>query len=188
MGNKDLKKELRGKLMRQEAELPADYVALSNEGIVRNIEALPEYKAAERILFFYSIWNEPDTHGMIERALKAGKTVTLPQSLPQGIMVARQIRSLDELVPAAYNIPSPTEDMPEIPPEEIDFIVVPSIAYDRRGYRLGHGGGYYDRYMKRTDAFRCGIARERMLIDEAPTDEYDMAVHCLVTENEVMRF
>ena len=182
------KKQLREEMMAREAALPTDYLATSNDGIRERLEALAEYKAAQTVLFFYSIWTEPNTHTMIETALADGKTVCLPQSLANGIMIARKIASLDELVPARYGIPAPTEAMPSLEHTEIDFIVVPSVAFDTDGFRLGHGGGYYDRYMAKSTAFRCGIARERMLLPRVPRGRYDLAVDCLVTEARVLRF
>ena len=185
---KSEKKTLRDEMMAREAALPTDYLAASDAGIRERLLALEEYKAARSVLFFYSIWTEPDTHAAINAALADGKTVCLPQSLPNGIMIARKIASLDELVPARFGIPSPTEEMPMLEHAEIDFIVVPSVAFDADGFRLGHGGGYYDRYMAKSPAFRCGIARERMLLPRVPRGRYDLAVDCVVTETRVLRF
>ena len=187
MDIREKKKLLRAELMKREAELPPEYIAASNEGIAKNLLSLPEFQAAKSIMFFYSIWNEPDTIWLMEQALLLGKTVTLPETLKGGIMKARVVAHLDELKPAVFNIPAPTQDMPELAPEALDFVLVPSVAYDRQGYRLGHGGGYYDRFLLRTGAFKCGIAREKMLINAAPRGKYDVAVNCLVTENEIFR-
>ncbi|NLB28888.1 MAG: 5-formyltetrahydrofolate cyclo-ligase [Clostridiales bacterium] len=188
MNIRDVKKQLRRELMKREGDLPAEYVSDSNDGIFKNLLSLPEFQTAERVMLFYSIWNEPDTVRLINHSLECGKTVALPESLPRGVMKARVIKSLDELVPAVFNIPAPTSDMPELLPEKLDFVLVPSVAYDREGYRLGHGGGYYDRFLPRTGAFKCGVARERMLVDRAPRGRYDVAVDCLVTEDAVLRF
>lgn len=188
MDIREEKKRLRRELMKRESELPPDYVEESNSGIARNLYSLPEFQASGSFMLFYSIWNEPDTLRTIKKLHELGKTVALPETLPGGVMKARVVKSLDELVPAAYNIPSPTPGMPEIAPGELDFMLVPSVAYDRDGYRLGHGGGYYDRFLPRTRAFKCGIARERMLIERAPRGKFDVKVDCLVTENEIFRF
>ena len=188
MDIRERKKLLRAELMRREAELETEYVAASNEGITKNLLSLPEFQAAQRIMFFYSIWNEPDTIQLMECAFELGKIVALPETLKDGIMIARVVRSLTELVPAVFNIPAPTHDMPELSPKELDFILVPSVAYDREGFRLGHGGGYYDRFLTRSNAFKCGIAREQMLIDAAPRGKYDVAVDGIVTEDRIFRF
>lgn len=188
MNLRNEKKQLREELMKRESSLPADYVKSSNDGIAGNLFSLPEFQAAQRIMFFYSIWNEPDTVRIMECAYKLGKTVALPETLPNGVMKARVVKSLDELVPAVFNIPAPTQDMPELMPDKLEFVLVPSVAYDRDGFRLGHGGGYYDRFLSRTNAFKCGIAREQMLIRRVPRGKYDVPVDCIVTEDAVIRF
>ena len=188
MDIRDKKKLMRAELMKREAELSAEYVAESNAGIANKLLSLPEFQAADCVMFFYSIWNEPDTIRLMEKAFELGKTVALPETLKGGIMKARAVNSLRELKPAVFNIPAPPPDMPELIPEDLDFILVPSVAYDSKGFRLGHGGGYYDRFLTRTGAFKCGIAREQMLIDAAPRGKHDIAVDCLVTENRILRF
>jgi 5-formyltetrahydrofolate cyclo-ligase len=174
--------------MAREAALDAEYLVRSDAGIAPRLFALPEFEDARTVLFFYSVGHEPDTHLLIERALEIGKTVALPESRANGIMVARRITSLGELVPGKYGIPAPTADMPEIAPEEFDFVVVPALAYDLGGYRLGRGGGYYDRYLPQTRAFKCGAARERMFFPRVAREEHDVRVNCVVTETKVWRF
>ncbi|MDR0843236.1 MAG: 5-formyltetrahydrofolate cyclo-ligase [Acidobacteriota bacterium] len=182
------KAALRKEWMGKEAGLPEDYAVESNVGIMRNLFSLPEFQRAQKILFFYSIWHEPYTHEMMRRALTLGKTVALPRTYPKGVMTARQIACLEELTPSKFGIPEPPEIAPLLEPEELDFIVVPSITFDREGYRLGHGAGYYDIYIPQTHAFTCGIARERMLVPCVPREAHDVRVHGIVTENETLRF
>ena len=182
------KAELRKLWMEREAGLPEDYIAESNAGIIRNLFSLREFQNAETILFFYCIRSEPDTHEMIRRTLDIGKTVALPKTYPKGIMEAREIGGFDELTPSRFGIPEPAAPAPVIEPDELDFIVVPSVAFDREGYRLGHGAGYYDIYLASTRAFACGIAREKMLVPRVPREKHDVRVNCIVTENEILRF
>ena len=182
------KKMLRREWMAKEAGLPPDYVKTSNTGIARNLFSLPEFQHAESILFFYSIWHEPDTHEMMRCALGQKKTVALPQTYPKGVMMARRINSLEELTPSKFGIPEPTESATVLGPEELDLIVVPAITFDREGYRLGHGAGYYDIYLPRTKAFTCGITREKMLVPRVPREAHDIRVNCIVTEDSILRF
>ena len=182
------KAELRKRWMEQETGLSQNYITESNAGIIRNLFSLPEFQRSETVLFFYSIWSEPDTHEMIRRAIDLGKTIALPRTYPQGVMKARKIAGFDELIPARFGIPEPQESAPEIVPDELDFIVVPAVAFDRDGYRLGHGAGYYDIYLSSTGAFTCGIAREKMLVPRVPREKHDVSVRCIVTENEILRF
>ena len=182
------KTELRKQWMEREGSLSKSYITKSNAGISRNIFGLREFQGAETVLFFYSIWNEPDTHEMIRHAFDLGKTIALPRTYPKGIMKARKIAGFDELTPTRFGIPEPHESAPEISPDNLDFIVVPAVAFDRDGYRLGHGAGYYDKYLSSTCAFTCGITREKMLVRRVPREKYDVPVKCIVTENEILRF
>ena len=174
--------------MEREAGLSEYYMAESNAGITRNLLSLREFQDAETILFFYSNWNEPDTHVMIRRAFDLGKTIALPRTYPKGVMEARKIKGFDDLTPARFGIPEPAESSPVVKPEELDFIVVPAVLFDCEGYRLGHGGGYYDTYLPSTCAFSCGIAREKMLVPRVPREKHDIRVNCVVTEKEILRF
>lgn len=182
------KVNLRKQWMAREAALPKNYIAESNAGIVSNLFSLQEFQNAEKFLFFYSIWSEPDTHEMIRRAFDIGKTVALPRVYPKGVMTARKIGGFDELTPNRIGIPEPAESAPAISPDELDFIVVPSVAFDIEGYRLGHGAGHYDRYIVSTRAFACGIARKKMLVQRVPREKHDVRVNCIVTEDEILRF
>ena len=182
------KAELRKLWMERESGLTEKYIAESNVGIADNLFSLQEFQNAKTVLFFYSIWNEPDTHKMIHRALGIGKTVALPKTYPRGVMTAKEIGGLDELTPTRFGIPEPSESAPVIDPNKLDFIVVPSVAFDRDGYRLGHGAGYYDIYLASTGAFTCGVAREKMLNTFVPREKHDISVNCIVTENEILRF
>lgn len=188
MSEKSEKKMLRKEWMAKEADLPSDYAETSNIGIARNLFSLPEFQHAESILFFYSIWNEPDTHEMMRLVLGQKKTVALPRTYPRGVMTARRIASLSELTPSKFGIPEPAESATVLEPEELDFIVVPAITFDREGYRLGHGAGYYDIYLPRTKAFTCGITREKMLVTCVPRETHDIRVNCIVTEDSILRF
>jgi 5-formyltetrahydrofolate cyclo-ligase len=86
------------------------------------------------------------------------------------------------------NIPAPPDTAPIIAPEELDLVIVPALAYDSAGYRLGYGGGYYDRYLHDIPAFTVGLARERLIVGELPTEQHDIAVKCVVTEDAVRNF
>ena len=178
-----LKAALRKKIIDYTGALPEEYIEESNEGICKNLLALPEYQKANTIFAYYSIGREPGTHSFIERALADGKTIALPISLECGMMEAHVIKSLSELVSGEFNIPAPTADTPVLQPNEIDLILVPGVTFDEEGYRLGRGGGYYDRYLSETTAFAVGLAREKLLYD-VPRESHDMGVRCLITEKK----
>ena len=88
-----------------------------------------------------------------------------------------------ELYPGAYGILEPKED-PErlIQPEAIDFAFIPCISCDRSGRRLGHGGGYYDRYLEKTHCVKAALCREELLVDEIPVEEHDLRMDFVISE------
>jgi 5-formyltetrahydrofolate cyclo-ligase len=176
------KAALRQLLIAQTEDLPREYITESDAGIFNNLIRLPEFAAAETIFSYYSLQREPDTVKFLEYALRLGKTVTLPVCLKSGIMEARAVSSLSELSESGYHLLEPLASMHVVPPEALDFIVVPALAYDLEGYRLGRGGGYYDRFLLKTKAYTAGITRERLIYEALPREVHDMPVHCVVTE------
>lgn len=156
---------------------PADWPPLC-----RRFLALPQVDRAGTVLLFWGVGREPDTSGILEALLRRGKRLALPRCLPGRRMEARQVTGPQCLRPGAYGIPEPGENCPLIPREEIDLILVPNLCCDRQGYRLGHGGGYYDRYL--TDYRGCTVALcpEEWVRLRLPTDEFDQPVALVLTQ------
>jgi 5-formyltetrahydrofolate cyclo-ligase len=176
------KKALRKEIIEQTNALPADYLAESDRGIFEIITKMPEFTEARTIFSYYSLGREPNTVKLLEYALRLGKTVTLPVCFKGGVMEARAVNSLNELSESWYHLLEPLSSTHVVPPEELDFIVVPALAFDLEGYRLGRGGGYYDRFLAKTRAFTAGITRERLLYEILPREAHDVPVRCVVTE------
>lgn len=169
-------------------ELPQEYILASDEGITRRVTGLAEYESAARVFAYYSIGREVNTHNIISDALDKGKTVALPVVLGGGAMEYAVIESLeDEFMNGQLSIPEPREGAARISPQAGDFLLVPALRFDKHGFRLGQGGGYYDRLLAGCRAFSAGLCRERMLMADMPLEPHDMAVNCLVTENRVTR-
>lgn len=181
------KAALRQQVRETSAGFSREYVETANQAILARIISLPEYHSAKTIFAYYSMGAEPDTLQIIRRALREGKTVAIPKTFAKGAMEARIIKSLEELVPGKFDIPTAPEGASLLESDAIDFVLVPAVAYDRRGYRLGRGGGYYDRFLGKSRSFSVGLAFEKALLDAVPAEAHDMAVHCLVTEKEIAR-
>ena len=181
------KKRLRSEIRADMRGLNEAYIADSNKGIYEKLSSLPEFLNSKVVFAFYSIGAEPDTHRFIELALKMGKTVALPRCYGKGIMDAAIINSLDELQEGVLNIPAPTEAATAISPEKIDFALIPALAFDKEGGRLGQGGGYYDRFLEDARFFAVGIVRSRFFFDRVPVEAHDAKLKCIVTENEIAR-
>ena len=97
------------------------------------------------------------------------------------------VQNHTSLVPGKFGILEPSQDCLIIAPDEIDLIVVPAVCYDRNGYRLGRGGGYYDRLLGKKTGETVGLCRERFVQDSVPRETHDVRVGTVVTEHAVYR-
>jgi len=181
------KVELRKSLREEILALPDGYIADSNRGVSLCVTSLKEFVDARNIMIYYSVEREPDTLLIANAALSAGKTVAFPYCLRDGIMQARIVRNLSELRPAVLGIPAPQDTAAIIAPEELDLVIVPALTYDRSGYRIGYGGGYYDRFLRKIFAHTVGLARQRLVKDELPKEPHDIAVKTVITELGIMQ-
>jgi len=184
----EIKHELRRQVRAMICNLPDDYIVESDSGLYRGVTSLPEFIQAQTVMFYYSVDREPRTLDIVNAAFALGKTVAFPYCYMGGRMEARAVQSLDELVPAMLKIPAPTDASAVIAPEEIDLVIVPALTYDTDGFRLGYGGGYYDRYLSGLRAVTVGLARERLFWDKLPREEHDIPVKCLITEDRTVWF
>lgn len=176
------KARLRRMIARQAESWEKSYLLLSDRGIRRAFFALPEWEAAKAIFCYVSVGREPDTREILGAALRAGKRVAAPRCLEKGKMLPHWIHSPDALVPARFGLWEPAEDAPEALPEEIDLAIVPCVAADRRGFRLGHGGGYYDRFLSQYRGGTVLLCRELLIRQEIPVEPHDYPVPWVLTE------
>lgn len=139
--------------------------------------ALPQYAAARVVLAYHSVGSEVDTISLIRRMRADGKIVCLPRVLGGGVMEARR---MDGLIPGPLGIPGP--EGPVLPPDAIDLILVPGLAFDLSCYRLGQGGGYYDRYLPGCRGFSVGLAYDCQVVDALPREAHDAQLDLVVTE------
>lgn len=148
---------------------------------------LPELQKAHAVLLFYGVGKEPDTGPLITELLRRGHTVALPRCLPGRRMEARAVTGADDLCPGAYGILEPGGDCPVVERDKIDLILVPNLCCDKQGYRLGHGAGYYDRYLAGFSGVTAALCPEKWLREELPRDEFDLPVQLVLTETRVWR-
>lgn len=181
------KKRLRIALTEETQSLPDAYIAQSDRGIRESLLALDAWKQARVVFIYVSVGRESDTRDMIAFALAEGKTVAVPRCLKEGAMEARVIHSLNDLRDGRFGIPEPDVNAKLLPPDTLDLIVVPCIAADRQGYRLGHGGGYYDRYLAQAQCPTICLCRERLLQTALPHAKHDIPMGIVLTERECVR-
>ncbi|MGO5027457.1 5-formyltetrahydrofolate cyclo-ligase [Candidatus Agathobaculum pullicola] len=181
------KKTLRRIFLSERAAQDAVEKRYIDEKIAGHVLEHASYRHAGCVFVYVSTPQEIDTRVLLRAALAAGKTVCVPLCGAAGEMTARQIRSLDELRPGAYGIDEPNACAQEIPPEEIELVLVPALACDRKGYRLGYGGGYYDRFLCRTGGVGMALCAEQRLVDSLPHTALDQRCQWIITERQVLR-
>jgi 5-formyltetrahydrofolate cyclo-ligase len=185
---KEEKAALRKAIWAELAKLSPEEMAVSDEALFENFLALPEVQNAKVIFAFWGIpGKEPNTRLLIEKLLSQGKIVGLPRMMPGRQMEVRRYDPAIPMVKAAFGIEEPSTDCPLIPKQDVDFVLTPAVAYDRRGYRTGFGGGYYDRWLEHYEGVKIGLCPEKVLRDHVPVEPHDTHVDAVVTETQVIR-
>ena len=157
--------------------------------IRERVAALPIYAAARAVHCYLSMRSEVDTRPLIASALAAGKRVAVPVVVPRAADLSHAwLDSLDAdaLAPDSFGTFNPRQLRPAAP-GEWDVTIVPLLAFDRRGCRLGYGKGFYDRLLTATRAPAVGVAFAAQEVPALPAEPHDVALAWIVTEDEVIR-
>ena len=185
-----MKHRLRGEMKAALAAMPAEAAARLSIAACESVLALDEYARARSVMLYAPIAGEVDCRPIAVAGWRDGKAVLLPRvTWSIRHMVAVPVDSLDQpLVTGRNGLREP--DGEPWPIEKIDLIVVPALAYDRHGNRLGRGGGFYDRFLSRPQlaAHTCGLAFSIQVVGNIPVHPNDYPVKVLVTDKEVLRF
>ncbi|CAN5424887.1 5-formyltetrahydrofolate cyclo-ligase [soil metagenome] len=159
--------------------------------ILDRFVALPEYAAAKVVMYYVDVRSEVRTRHYLPEALKHDKTLIVPYCL-DGALELFPLTSLDELAVGMYKILEPKAELRSLPekrfkPEQLDLVMVPGVAFDRTGARMGHGFGYYDKLLQhaRADAPMIALAFECQLFPEIPTQAHDIFMDRIITEQAV---
>ncbi len=153
--------------------------------ITENLIAAPEIAGADLVLLYAAVRGELDLSPLADALLARGVAVAYPRSERGGVMHFHTVSSRAELAEGLYGIPEPPEGAPTAAPSARSVCIVPALAYDRDGYRLGYGGGYYDRFLGGFCGRAIGVAPDCAILDELPRGEYDLAVHAVATERGI---
>ena len=177
---KEEKAALRRAINERISALDEEYLRESDRGIWENVLSLPEFGSAGTVFAYLSVDRECDTRRIVDQLLQEGRRVALPRSRKGGVMdFALYDGTLAE---GMYGIPQPPDESETVEPGEGDLMLVPALCCDVRGVRLGHGGGYYDRYLAGRRVPAACLCRERLLLEKVPQDWNDFAVGFVITE------
>lgn len=176
------KKLLRRAVLKKVETLSDAYCVAADAGILRQVMEMPEYQTARTVFCYVGTAREINTRPILERILADSKQLAVPLCVGKGIMKACALRDLRLLQPGMMDIPEPPADCAEIPPEMLDLVLVPCVSCTARGERLGYGGGFYDRYLVRTEAFRAILVRQELMEERVPVEAHDLLMDAVITE------
>jgi 5-formyltetrahydrofolate cyclo-ligase len=179
----DLRRQIRAAL---EKISPAVRAAESVD-LCERLEA--QLRSARTILFFAPLPDELDIWPLLEKFLAAGKVCALPfyNSATKNYLT-RRVQNLTKDVSVGYfGIREPTSSCPEVPLETFDLVLVPGVAFDWNGNRLGRGRGFYDRLLKQVSGLKCGIGHDFQLLGKIPTEPHDARMNFVVTPARCIR-
>lgn len=189
IGLKFEKNRIREAMLEQRLAIPEALRREADTAMANRFVSLATFRFAEVILLYAPIKAEPDVLLCCEAALKAGKRLAFPRCHPDTCtMTYGIVSSPAELVKGVYGILEPPENAEtyQPAPSKHDICVVPAVCFDKKGYRIGYGKGYYDRFLSGFGGTSVGFCLNRFLCDSLPRGRYDRAVDLIVTEKGVV--
>lgn len=170
---------------------------LSREEIMSKSRSIEErlfenvgYRESTSILFYVSFRSEVNTLPLLKKAIEEGKRVLVPVTdKERKVLHIAHLESISALKESTYGIREPSlTSSGSISYQEIDLVMVPGVIFDERGYRVGYGGGYYDRLLVqlREDVLRIGLAFEVQLVERLSPEVHDQPVHMIITEERTL--
>ncbi len=187
-----MKQALKQEIFQKRKAFSKEDIKKKSAKIKDNLYPLQEFKKAKNIMFYVSFGNEAGTREAIKDLLaKKEKTVVVPYVLENyPILQLSELKNFDWLEPKTFGILEPKElYIREFNYKKLDLAIIPGIVFDKKGYRIGYGHGYYDRFLKilNKDVKKIGLAFELQIADKIPEEEHDVPVDIVVTEERVLK-
>lgn len=159
-----------------------------NAAIAKHVCAMPAFQDRQTVMLYMALPREVQTAAILAESRRQGKRVAVPVVKPSGLVAAELPAGQLRFQPGPFGVPEPAVSTAAIPPEDIGCVMVPGIAFDRRGTRLGFGKGYYDRFLCRLPATThvCGLAFSLQIVEHVPNMPHDVRMQSLVTEQGVL--
>lgn len=178
---KAMKQAIRQEMREKRKSLsPASYAKKCTE-IQKNLEALPQWKQAKTLLLYVSMDEEVDTRRLICDALEKNRRVFVPKTNGDDLVIC-PLHDWNELKSGNFGIMEPCNILGKTHPELIDLILVPGVAFDQKGHRLGFGRGFYDRLLKQTKGYKVGLAFSEQMVPVLPIEEHDVPLDLIITD------
>ena len=182
-----MKEKLRKEIKEKRRKQTKEENRKKSKEIKEKLFSLPEFKDAEAVLFYISYGGEVFTHDMIHESFYK-KNIIVPVSNTEDCSLRlSHLKSWEELGLGSYGILEPrVEKIRKTKIKDIDLIIVPGVAFDKTGNRLGHGKGYYDRLLEQSNVVSIGLCFEFQLVEKILTEHHDKPVDIIITENRVI--
>ena len=183
------KKEIRKVILAKRASMSEELRQEKSRSIIEKVISLPEFSKARNIMTYLDFKGEVETRDLITAILKYGIRVVVPLCHGNNIIPCLLEHPEHDIEPGTWGVPEPRkEKVRPLPPGEIDLAVVPGVAFDTQGNRLGYGKGYYDRFLPqlREDVLKIGICFDCQIVDHLHTDAHDYRMSLLITESAVI--
>jgi len=175
------KKEIRKQIKEKKKNFSLEKAAIDSAIIFDRVESLSHFKQAKVVLAYWSLSDEVSTHSFILKW--AGKKKMVLPIVVGDTLELRAFNGIDSLALSdSFGIQEPiTEEL--INPKDVDFAVIPGVAFDNKGNRLGRGKGFYDRFLKQTNAYKVAVGYDFQILDEVPASSFDIPVDMVVSTN-----
>lgn len=183
------KKDIRSQMLNMRNLLVQSEVEQRSSCIIEKLLAMEYYRDSSVIMTYVSIRNEVRTLDLIASALRDDKTLAVPLCITDTKdLKPCRITGLDDLVEGIFGIPEPVGSCEVVDIDKLDIVIVPGVAFDRKLNRLGHGAGYYDRFLARLGAktLKIGLAFDFQLVDSLPVESHDIPLDILITETKTI--
>jgi 5-formyltetrahydrofolate cyclo-ligase len=183
------KRQIRKRMQAKLEQLTDEEKQAYDKQIAEKLYELPQWKNARVIGITISKGKEVDTIPIIEQAWQEGKTVSVPKCDPATkTMVFRKIVSFSQLESVYFGLREPIETLTnEVKKSDMNIIIVPGICFSKNGYRIGYGGGYYDRYLRHVSVPTISLAYSFQVVDSLPIEEHDVPVQMIITNEGVIQ-
>ncbi len=184
------KKSLRKQILENRGRLSEEDLMKYSKNIAEKLYDMNFYKTAKRIMSFISFGDEVNTHDIIKDSINRGKSIVVPITIPDTKeLKVSEILGFSELETGYYDILSPKKEFIRfVDPSTIDLILVPGVVFATNGYRVGYGGGYYDRFLSKIDknVKKIGLAFDLQIVEKVPTEDFDIPVDIIITEKGII--
>jgi len=187
-----LKKEIRKNILQTKDALSNEIVNDKSIVIFNKLSETNFYKDANNVMLYISFGKEVVTKYIIDDLQSHRKRVFIPVTVPQTkALIVSELKDFEkDLQVGHFGVMEPKEEtLRPVDPSILDLVIVPGVAFDKSGYRIGYGGGYYDRFIPRLSdkATTVSLAFDMQLVDKVPTNQYDIPVEYIVTEEQFIK-